>query len=68
MPPPSHVIICTNYQTAFRTKESTDVHGGEQTIDEILLVEESPLSIDISPFNDAGSGVYRFFRRRQNGC
>jgi hypothetical protein len=66
MPPPSHVIICINYQTAFRTKESTDVHGGEQTIDEILLVEESPLSIDISPFNDAGNGIYRFFCRRQN--
>ena len=66
MPPPPHVNIGIKYQTAFRTKESTVVHGGEQTIDEIVSAEEPPLGIDISSFTDASSGIYRFFHRRPN--
>lgn len=66
MPPPPHVNIGIKYQTAFRTKESTVVHGGEQTINEIVFVEESPLGIDVSSFTDASNGIHRFFHRRPN--
>lgn len=66
MPPPPHENIGINYQTAFRTKESPDAHGGEQTIDKIVVVEEFTLCIDIPSFADAGFCFYRFFRHRPN--